>query len=565
MYLFRVFRSFLPMHNPIGFGASDFIVLTLAVLVCGLLTARTFVIPFARQIASRTFACMGMIFGLTIALRLLLLPQSPAPAPTGADDFSYILLGDTLRHLRLANAPHPLHQFFEAVFVLQQPAYASIYPIGQGLALAFGWMTIQSFWAGVLVSCGVFCVLCYWMLRGWVAPHWALLGGMLAVIQFGPLCPWVNSYWGGAISASAGCLVFGSLPRLRATPRIRYGALLGTGLGLQILTRPFEAVFLAFSIAVYLMVAFGRNWRTAAKPALAGLAVVMGALGLTVLQNKAVTYTWTTMPYMLSRYEYGVPTTWTFQPNPIPHRQLTPEQELDYKAQAAIHGTGVDSAGLYLHRLLYRFRYLRFFLLAPLFFPMAAFLPSLRQWRFVWAAGTVLVFALGTNFYSYFYPHYVAAIACLLVLFSVMGLERLRSSGATYIVVLCFASFMFWFGLCLSGNEDLLAINSYQSWYYINRGDPQGREAVQDRLDRSPGKQLVFVRYAPSHRFEEWIHNAAEIDAARTVWANDLGTEENEKLLRYYPQRKAWLLEPDAHPPALVPYPSGEGAFVTVH
>ena len=37
-YLFRLFYSFLPLHNPIGFGASDFIELALALLlVCAVL------------------------------------------------------------------------------------------------------------------------------------------------------------------------------------------------------------------------------------------------------------------------------------------------------------------------------------------------------------------------------------------------------------------------------------------------------------------------------------------------------------------------------------------------
>jgi hypothetical protein len=73
------------------------------------------------------------------------------------------------------------------------------------------------------------------------------------------------------------------------------------------------------------------------------------------------------------------------------------------------------------------------------------------------------------------------------------------------------------------------------------------------------------VRYAPSHRFEEWIHNAANIDSARIVWANDLGAEENAAALRYYLNRKAWLLEPDAHPPALTPYAAEASPFITVH
>ena len=33
MYLFHVLRSFLPLHNPIGFGASDFIEFALAALL----------------------------------------------------------------------------------------------------------------------------------------------------------------------------------------------------------------------------------------------------------------------------------------------------------------------------------------------------------------------------------------------------------------------------------------------------------------------------------------------------------------------------------------------------
>ena len=32
-YLFRLFYSFLPLHNPIGFGAADFIELALALLL----------------------------------------------------------------------------------------------------------------------------------------------------------------------------------------------------------------------------------------------------------------------------------------------------------------------------------------------------------------------------------------------------------------------------------------------------------------------------------------------------------------------------------------------------
>jgi hypothetical protein len=469
---------------------------------------------------------MLFFFCSTILLRVAF----PVPIRSGADDFGYLLLADTLAHFRLANPPHALPQFFESVFILQQPSYASIYPLGQGLVLAAG-QFLGNPWVGVVLSGAVFCALCYWMLRAWVAPVWAFAGGMLAVIQFGPLNPWMNSYWGGYVSAIAGCLVFGSLPR-------RNGWLLGLGLALQMISRPFEAVFLFTAVAIYLAFTL-RSW----KPLISAVGLVLLAAGFIAFQNQAVTKSWTTMPYVLSRYQYGVPATFTFQPSPIPHRQLTAEQELDYRAQSSIH----DSSGGYFQRLLYRFRYLRFFLLPPLYIAALAFIPSLRQRRYLWVLGAVVLFALGSNFYPYFYPHYIAAVTCLLLLVSVEGLARLNLTSRSLLLVLSAASFVFWLAF-------YPRLSEYQSWNYISLGDPQGRGEIASRLLHSPGQQLVFVHYGPYHRFEEWVHNDADIDHAQTVWANDLGADENQKLLSYYPNRKAWLLEPDVHPPALTPY-----------
>jgi hypothetical protein len=74
----------------------------------------------------------------------------------------------------------------------------------------------------------------------------------------------------------------------------------------------------------------------------------------------------------------------------------------------------------------------------------------------------------------------------------------------------------------------------------------------------------VFVRYGPRHAFEEWVHNAADIDSSRIVWAHDLGDVENLELLHYYPDRTYWLLEPDENPPKLSRYRSGSGPFLDV-
>jgi len=550
MYLFDLFRSFLPLHNPIGFGASDFIELALAVLLVVLVLARAPLEPLARKLAQKTGWCMLFLAGLTIALRLALLPAHPVPTPQGADDFSYVLLGDPLAHFRLANPPLPLHQFFETNFVLQQPAYSSIYPLGPALALALGQVVFHPPWAGVVLSAAAFCALCYWMLRGWTTPGWALLGGLLAVCEFGPLSYWMNCYWGGAVSAAAGCLVFGALPRLRERGRIRDAILLGLGIGAQMLSRPYESVILDLAVVLFFLPALPKFVKAAPVVVLA----VMPAVALLAFHNRAVTGSWTTLPYMLSRYQYGVPTTFTFQPNPVPHAQLSAAQQLYYEGQAAAH----DAIPGFFARLASRLPFARFFLLPPLFLALPFFLPLLREFRFAWVALTLFLFALGSNSYPYFFPHYVAAAACLVVLAAVAGLARLNGINplaARWIMILCGAHFLFWYGLNALGNDRILtAMGQYDTWDIVGHGDPENRMAIDTQLARAPGRQLVFVRYWAGHGYHEWIHNAADIDNARVVMALALGAEENETLERYYPGRAVWLLEPDALPPRLTPY-----------
>ena len=569
-YLFHIFRSFLPTHNPIGFGAVDFVELALAIALaafalCSRPGSRW--MEAARRFASRTVASMIALAILPIALRLALIPAHPIPTPAVLDDFSYILLGDTISHLRFANPPHALPQFFETLFVLQQPTYSSVYPPGQGIALALGKMIFGNPWAGVALSIGAFCALCYWMLRGWITPGWALIGGALAAIEFGPLNQWMNSFWGGGVSACAGSLVFGALPRWRARGRTRDAILLGLGLGVEMLTRPYESIFLLLAVILFLVPALGDRgeFRKLAGLIPAAALAAMPALALMLIQNKQVTGSFTTMPYMLSRYEYGTPTTFTFERLPTPHRALTAEQELGYRVQSAEHGDNRETPASYFTRLASRIRFYRFFFLPPLYLALPAMLALLAESKYRFVFATIVLFALGTTFYPYFYSHYIAAVACLMVLLSAAALDRLDRwtirgtpagrDAARIILFLCFAHFAFWYGLHAAGNEYFSRrVWQFETWDAINSGDPQGRIAIHRELDAMAGKQLVFVRYGPQHAFNEWVYNAADVDASKVVWAHDLGAGENEKLLRYYPDRKPWMIYPDSHPVRLIPY-----------
>jgi hypothetical protein len=554
--------SFLPLRNPIGFGASDFIELVItALLVLLAVISRRWIEPYARRLAPKTVWCMVLLAILPVALRLALLPYHPVPSPDIYDEFGHLLVADTLRHFRLANPAHPLHQFFETFFVLQQPTYSSIYPLGQGLSMALGRMLFGIPWAGVLLSTAAFCALCYWMLRGWTTSPWALLGGLLAVVEFGPLNQWMNGYWGGTLSATAGCLVFGALPRFRETAHARDAALLGLGLAFQLLTRPYEFIFLLASVLLFLLPSFRKIPRLA--PA---FLVLLPAIALSFVQNKQVTGSWTTLPYMLSQYQYGVPAALTFQSDPIPHNDLTPQQQLDYKMQLTFRPSGPETIATYLTRLAYRVRFYRFFFLPPLYLALVAFLFALREFRFAWVALTQVIFALGVNFFPAFQFHYIAAATCLFVLMSITGLQQLSrltirglpagKQAARLIVYLCAVHFIFWYGLHIFDTADFsLAMRRYETWDSINHDNPERRIEVNQQLAKIPDKLLVFVRYSPRHIFQdEWVYNEADIDRARIVWARDLGTTEDEKLQHYYGDRAVWLLEPDVRPPKLSRY-----------
>jgi hypothetical protein len=550
---------------PFSFGSADLLELVIGALLAALVLAAPWVERSARALAVRPRTSMAVLAALPIVLRLLLLPHHPVPQPNIRDDFGHLLVADTLLHGRLANPVHPWHAFFETTFVLQQPAYSSVYPPGQGLLLACGRLLFDTPWAGVLIANGALAALCCWMLRAWTSPLWALAGGLLVVCMLGPLNEWMNTYSGGTLSAIAGCLVFGSLPRLRSNFRKRDASLLGLGVALQMITRPYECVLLVIAAALYFVPVLRRPAELRRLIPLTAVAVVAALPGLilTVLQNKAVTGSFTTLPYVLGQYQYGVPAALTFAPNPVPHRQLTPQQELEYKSQRSFHGEEPDTLGKFLLRLEYRVRFYRFYFFAPLYVALAAFLVATRGYRRGYVLIACAVFALGTNFFPYLYPRYLAGVACLFILISVAGLQTLSGvivrgqpagrRAAIVILALCASQFLFWYTLHVFDDQDLsIALKQYESWDFINHRDSGERESVERELKEVPGRKLVFVSYWPNHLFQhEWVYNAADIEASEVIWARDMGAGEDEKLAHYYANRSVWLLEPDAQPPKL--------------
>ena len=144
-------------------------------------------------------------------------------------------------------------QFFETYFVLQEPTYSSIYP-DRPRHCAGGRADSLRPSLGRRASVGGR-VLRALLLDAAGVDH-AGLGASRADCwprcEFGPLNQWMNGYWGGAVSAIAGCLVFGALPRLRDSLADSRRRLTGSGARHAVAHAPLRVLFTARECAAVL-------------------------------------------------------------------------------------------------------------------------------------------------------------------------------------------------------------------------------------------------------------------------------------------------------------------------
>ena len=511
----------------------------------------------------------GPVFSglLAILLRVALLPVLPIPEAAGHDEFSFLLQADTFAHGRLTNPTHPLWQHFESIHILQRPTYQSMYPPMQGMILAAGQLAGNP-WFGMLAAAGLMCGGLTWMLYGYLPPDWALLGGMLGVLRFGVFSYWVNGYWGGAAAALGGALLLGVLPRRRW----RYAWLGCLGLAILANSRPYEGLLLSLGVAMALVWEWARplpalklraqrrfpGWRSVVP----GLLVLLATAGCMGIYFHGVTGSAFRMPYQVNRATYGWPMTEAWMTPVVTPVALRHKSMRDYYMWEMHFRDQYSLPSLFVKELWIRFRKLWSFYIGPLLsLPFLLFgrraLQSSRLRLLLVPCGLVLAGVLAGQGEM---PHYLAPATGAILAFMVQAMRHLRvwrresHTGARLEVAILTALILL---LAVRTTSWLPMRVSTLSWCCVQQGDHSTpiRANVRAKLARMPGSQLVIVRYGPDHNFfEEWVYNAADIDAAKVVWARELGLEENQKLLTYFHNRTALLLEPDSDPPRLTSY-----------
>lgn len=493
--------------------------------------------------------------------------RSGYPRPQIHDEFAYLLQADTFVNGRLTNPTPDCWQAFESFHILMQPSYQGKFPPGQGIQLAVGK------WIGHPIY-GVWLTLVLW---GWAGIYafqrllplgWAFAGAVILVLQFGVLSYHGNSYWGGSLFGLAGTLILGgTLHMLHPGVRLRDGFVLGLGLAIASLTRPFEG--LLFSL-VPVLTLFVAGYRLKFKPTeqsrqfvKAGVFAILCpviAVGMHLVYNHAVTGSFSELPYSIYQERYQ------------PGSALFPWQHIEdsgsshhigndamRKGQHDYDWTNVDSGMEYLLRLLTSWKLLFFFLLPwPLVLPILIglfgyFKRSDLQGFFVLTLSlfVFLIPMISTSALGFLFHHYFTAWCSVWVLLAIVGLReimnwsycRSKPTGRWIAGGLAVWLCVLWALNLWTFTQDPYVKTKYKiPLVYESRHNIE--KVLSERFENSSKHQIVFVKYDETHDpHSEWVYNGSDIRSQSVIWARWLEPEKNTELVEQFDACEFWVVE----------------------
>jgi len=551
-------------------------------------------------------------------------------------------MADTFAHGRLANHSPFLPEFFETFHVVMHPLYVSKYFPAEGLFLLIGQKMNGRPAVGVWLSSSLACVAAYWMLLAWSGSNGAMIGALLWMFQYGLFSYWSQSYWGGMVAALGGAFVFGAGRRLWDDFCWRNSIWLGVGVVVLANSRPLEGILALLPGSALFLSQLWRErlWKRSrfVKGLLLplGLVLVFGAF-LTCFYNRAITGSAWKPPHLLHEEQYEETPEFLFLPA---HSQVTysspwleylygHREVRTYEAQRALRTLpkfishklviwwsfycGIVLTPALLIPGLLRRGWIRriqagLITLLPLlwflsgqetiFLRTGFILLAVAQIILIWfvfdevwqrlAIVTVglLVFESFTT--KWFFPHYSAPVACLILYLQVEGLRRMWHWSKQVPVVAGGASRKERRKMVRDGRQEFqstyplrgfvsllpvalllslaVRVEARRAGWSENFDGPDRaallmndwsvrRAELQRWLDQQPSPQLVFVSYTARHNVNfEWVYNDADLPNSKVVWARDLGPEHNKQLLNALPGRTVWSLEADSLSRQLVPY-----------
>lgn len=515
---------------------------------------------FAR-LALRKKASLLLIGFLPVVLRVTMLPGMPEPQPGQADEFAHLYAAATFAEGRLANPQPPFFRHFESAMLLSSPKFASTYAPAQGMSLALGQL-LGDPWIGVLLGVAAMCAAILWMLQAYMPPKWALLGALLAVLQLGVFSYWMNSYYGGALAATGGALVFGAMQRIRKLRQVKLQHAISFIAGAALLanTRPFEGFLMVGFASILLIAGLFSDTQVLGRARTAAITMLVSGgfliAGWTLFYNSRVTGSALTMPYTVSMREWGG-FIW----------QQRPQSHCD---QADLHGYySVLNRYVAAHRELLPYRWIPAQLIriatviSAVYISPASLIPFVLGLLAVRRSSPLLYSAIaavgmigGMLAYTFVGAHYLAPITSLVLAIVVLGIRVMRTWRigrrrpglflSRAVPVVCILGFCVNYAAGFSGR-----FRPAPDYFPIRRAH------IAEELNATRGKHLVFVRYPEKYNFnEQWVYNAPDIETAHVIWAREINSGSDQELLKYFSDRTVWLvrlenprLEPEPYTP----------------
>ena len=470
------------------------------------------------------------------------------PEPSVHDEFAYILGAETFAGGELAR-PTPAHwEHFESFHILLTPSYAPKYPPGHSLVLAGALSVFGEVRYGLWLEAGALVASITWMLFAFVPARFAVLGGIACALQLALFGSWSMTFYGGSLAAIGGALMLGAAPRVSQRPGVGLGVVLGLGIAILAMTRPFEGFVATFAVIAWLIIRCRARARDGSLSAAtyAGAAVGAGAvvsLGLAFIgaHNHATTGDVFRLPYAEYDAQYSVYPPFLFQePAPAPAYRHSAIEDFSTTFQSGERDLIGGPRSYTIQSVLRQVRLVLPILGLVLVLPLLGAVLALRRRTASLAIGTWVLVSLALTTTTFCFAHYAAPGAGALYALAFLGWSSAwsRSKGRWRDGVAAA-------GLAvLAGLVVVAGQRSIDKFGAENRHFGLVRSRVIDRLEREPGRDLVIVETLPGHSFHhEFVYNAADIEAADIVWARDMGAEKNAALAMHYTGREIWRLQ----------------------
>jgi hypothetical protein len=491
------------------------------------------------------------LFIFVFCIQLFFIFDRGIPAPFINDEASHLVNADAFSHGRIAGPGHALPEFFEASFELLNPVHAAMYPPGQGFFLALGKIFLGHPFYGVVLGMALFSACFYWMMRSVTDNDSATIYALFITALFGAGNYWSRSYYGSCVFSAGICLTFGAylycLKQNRLVKQWQFSA----GCMLMFFTRPYEGgvLFLAIISCYIFDIVKSHIHLTGSRRFFTVLLILATAsVCFQGYYNYRVTGHPLKMPYSVYFKDYRkVPIFW-FQDFKKPERKavnptfknITLGEMYQYKPSR--HHDNIEKLyyfGKKFWGILNEYSY--WMIIIPIFF-MAGTDRYVRRMLFI-----IAICVTGSAIVTWNLSHYIATSTLTILTLTFYMLfkleEKLKDSlkgKAIYIlkiIMITLVYYVFFSNVIQTGKAWLYQSGNFRINYYD----------VMGYFERAPGLQLVFSQYAPDTTVSESaFRNLSDIDAQKTVFANDLGYEKNKQLMGYYESigqnRKPWVL-----------------------